>query len=117
MNNLQKEVSSYLLNDNQVERAINTLLIEILKPVERAIEQQNWNSGADGEKLDPKIHARSLFIFILLRQMNGLGIMSTEGIDDEEALKELKELREYLEEVKLQAEEQIKEVDFCIKDL
>lgn len=41
MNNLQKEVSAYLLNDNDSERALQTLIREILKPLSTLQELHN----------------------------------------------------------------------------
>lgn len=117
MNNLEKEVSAYLLNDTQFERAVNTLLLEILKPVKRAIEQQNWNGGDDWEELNPEIYARWLFILDLLNQMDSLRIMSNKTISDKEALENLNTLKDYLEIIKERVETDIEYVEKSMKDL
>lgn len=45
MNNLYKEISALLMNDNQHRRAVNTISIEVMKPLTMYWRQQQWQEN------------------------------------------------------------------------
>lgn len=67
MNNLFKEVSAYLLNDNQIDRAINTISIEIAKPLITRFEQEKEGKfGIRGINPECEAYFRFALQFIML---------------------------------------------------
>ena len=57
MNNLYKEISAYLLNDNQLNRAIRNICDEIAKPVIALIKHSNYK--------DPTPEDEAYFLYAL----------------------------------------------------